>query len=77
MLERTERLGGTDDLFRRRDVDPEQPAHGRGGHQGLAREALTYLRTLTSGFVPASMLETFVDSANEMIEFFETTPPST
>ena len=52
-------------------MDPQQPADGRLGIKDSRDEALTYLRTLTKGFVAESMLATFVDSANEMVEFFE------
>jgi 3-oxosteroid 1-dehydrogenase len=72
VLERTDRLGGTTTYSGGAMWIPNNRLMAEAGIKDSRAEALTYLRTLTSGFVPESMLETFVDSANEMIEFFET-----
>ena len=72
VLERTERLGGTTTYSGGALWIPNNRLMAEAGIKDSRADALTYLRTLTNGFVPESMLSTFVDSANEMIEFFET-----
>ena len=72
VLERTERLGGTTTYSGGAMWIPNNRLMAEAGIKDSREDALTYLRTLTSGFVSESMLSTFVDSANEMIEFFET-----
>ncbi|MEO8697002.1 MAG: FAD-dependent oxidoreductase, partial [Acidimicrobiales bacterium] len=72
VLERTDRLGGTTTYSGGALWIPNNRLMAEAGIKDSRDDALTYLRTLTSGFVPESMLSTFVDSANEMVEFFET-----
>jgi succinate dehydrogenase/fumarate reductase flavoprotein subunit len=72
VLERTDRLGGTTTYSGGAMWIPNNRLMADVGIKDSRAEALTYLRTLTSGFVPESMLATFIDTANEMIEFFET-----
>jgi succinate dehydrogenase/fumarate reductase flavoprotein subunit len=71
VLERTDRLGGTTTYSGGALWIPNNRLMAELGIKDSRAEALTYLRTLTTGFVDESMLTTFVDSANEMIEFFE------
>ena len=71
VLERTERLGGTTTYSGGALWIPNNRLMAEAGIKDSRDDALVYLRTLTKGFVPESMLTTFVDSANEMVEFFE------
>jgi succinate dehydrogenase/fumarate reductase flavoprotein subunit len=71
VLERTDRLGGTTTYSGGALWIPNNRLMAGLGIQDSRHEALTYLLTLTQGFVKESMLTAFVDSANEMIEFFE------
>jgi succinate dehydrogenase/fumarate reductase flavoprotein subunit len=71
VLERTDRLGGTTTYSGGALWIPNNRLMAELGIKDSRDEALTYLRTLTSGFIDESMLTAFVDSANEMIEFFE------
>ena len=72
VLERTDRIGGTTTYSGGALWIPNNRLMAEAGMPDSRDEALTYLRTLTMGFVPESMLTTFVDTVNPMIEFFET-----
>jgi succinate dehydrogenase/fumarate reductase flavoprotein subunit len=71
VLERTDRLGGTTTYSGGALWIPNNRLMAEAGIKDSRADALTYLRTLTQGFVVDSMLETFVDTCNEMVEFFE------
>jgi succinate dehydrogenase/fumarate reductase flavoprotein subunit len=71
VLERTDRLGGTTTYSGGALWIPNNRLMADFGIKDSRQEALTYLRTLTQGFVAESMLAAFIDSANEMIQFFE------
>jgi succinate dehydrogenase/fumarate reductase flavoprotein subunit len=72
VLERTDRLGGTTTYSGGAMWIPNNRLMAEAGMRDSREEALTYLRKLTSGFVRESMLSTFVDTANEMIDFMQT-----
>ena len=71
VLERTDQLGGTTTYSGGAMWIPNNRLMAAAGMPDSRDEALTYLRTLTKGFIAESMLCAFVDTANEMIAFFE------
>lgn len=71
VVERTDRIGGTTTYSGGALWIPNNPLMRRAGLADSRGDALTYLATLTRGEVAPSMLETFVDTANEMVAFFE------
>jgi succinate dehydrogenase/fumarate reductase flavoprotein subunit len=71
VLERTDGLGGTTTYSGGALWIPNNRLMADAGMQDSRDDALTYLRTLTKGFVAEPLLATFVDHANPMVEFFE------
>ena len=55
----------------RSGVDPQQPAHGRGGSSQSRDRAITYIKSLSLGMLEQRLVEAYVDAGPEMVVVLE------